>query len=106
MEFKYGQLRIPIPFPLKLTRLTAALTEAGYQVRTESGETTSQGWGEDYDREGYYPYWVYEDDGIWFFAFSPEDYRPGIDSWQAYAGPEAQAELDRWWPYLEAARKV
>jgi hypothetical protein len=105
MNLNYDQVRVQIPFALNVKRLTEALKEAGFYVQNEHGEATSQGWGKGYDREGYYPYWVYEDNGAWFFAFPPEDYeQTGPDRLTAYSGPEAQSELDRWWPYLEAAR--
>jgi len=100
-----GQVRMQIPFELDLKRLTVALKEAGYYVHNENGEGTSQGWGRAYDREGYYPYWVYEDKGAWFFAFPPEDYKQtGPERLSAYAGTEARSEVDHWWPYLELAR--
>lgn len=105
MNLQYGQVRVQIPFSLDVKRLTEALKEAGFYVHNEHGEATSQGWGKGYDREGYYPYWVYEDNGAWFFAFPPEDYEQrDLGRLTAYVGAEAQSELDRWWPYLELAR--
>lgn len=104
-ELYQSQVRVQIPFDINLQRLTAALKEAGFYVHNKDGEGTSQGWGRGYDREGSYPYWVYEDSGAWFFAFPAEDYKQtGPEGLSAYVGSESGSELDRWWPYLELAR--
>lgn len=107
MKLERQMVRVQLPFALDLPRLTEALKEAGFYVRDEEGEGTSQGWGRGYDREGYYPYWVYQDDGAWFFAFPPEDYQQVSQggAFKAYVGPEAENEFERWLPYLERARR-
>lgn len=106
MKLDRQMVQVELPFAVDLPRLTKALKEAGFYVRDEDGEGTSQGWGRGYDREGYYPYWVYQEGHTWFFAFPPEDYRqvgPG-EAFEAYVGPEAENEFERWLPYLEYAR--
>ncbi|MDK2856691.1 MAG: hypothetical protein PWQ86_1904 [Bacillota bacterium] len=106
MKLDRRMVQVELPFAVDLPRLTKALKEAGFYVRDEDGEGTSQGWGRGYDREGYYPYWVYQEGQAWFFAFPPEDYRqvaPG-EAFEAYVGPEAENEFERWLPYLEGAR--
>lgn len=106
MRLSRQMVQVQLPFAVDLPHLTRALMEAGYYVRDEDGEGTSQGWGRGYDREGYYPYWVYQEGNAWFFAFPPEDYQQTgpAGAFQAYVGPEAENELERWLPYLEHAR--
>ncbi|MGI6603740.1 MAG: hypothetical protein ACOX2S_01470 [bacterium] len=107
MNLNRRMVQVILPYELDLPRLTEALKEAGFYVSDETGEGTSQGWGQGYDREGYYPYWVYKDRETWFFAFPPEDYHKSEPdaAFSAYVGPEARNEFERWQPYLELARK-
>lgn len=111
-----GMVQVRLPFRVDREKLTKALQQEGFHVRHDAGETDAQGWGPDYDAEGYYPYWVFPDDGQpeWtIFSFPPEDYDEEPDGatdtadeagFRPYLGRLSQQELERWLNHLKAAR--
>ena len=122
-----GMVQVRLPFRVDRRKLTLALHKEGYHVSNGVEETDAQGWGPDYDAEGYYPYWVFPDEQPeWtVFSFPPEDYDETPDGTTEAAGHDhargaadkddepafrpclgrlSQEELARWLGQLKAAR--
>ncbi|HHY42622.1 MAG TPA: hypothetical protein GX514_07230 [Thermoanaerobacterales bacterium] len=104
------KVRIRLPFSIDFHKLYDLLKEQDYFV-ANSPELDSQGWGKDYDAEGYYPYWVYVENDDYYFAFPPEDYKlvhePGAKPKHVpILGSKALEEFFRWLPLLKQARAV
>ena len=68
-----GQVRVPLEGELDLAGLSRDLRARGFFLANDPEAMDSQGWGEDYDPEGYYPYWVFRDGKRWVFACPPKD---------------------------------
>jgi len=110
-EIKNDKVRIKLPFFVDLKKLTELLKQKKYFVANDPDKFDSQGWGDRFDAEGYYPYWVYEEDDNWYFAFPPEDYKtvpdPGsVPKHMPVLGSKAIEEFSRWLPILKEAQKV
>ena len=110
-EIKKDKVRIKLPFFIDLKKLTDLLKMKKYFVANDPVESDSQGWGNSFDAEGYYPYWVYREDTDWYFAFPPEDYKtvpnPGsVPKHIPILGSRAIEEFSRWLPVLKEAQKV
>ncbi|WP_422443619.1 hypothetical protein [Thermoanaerobacterium sp. DL9XJH110] len=108
-EIADDKVRIKLPFYVDLKKLTAILKQKEYFVANDPEETDSQGWGKWYDAEGYYPYWVYEENHCHYFAFPPEDYKvvpePGAAPRHVpILGTKAVEEFFRWLPVLKEAQ--
>ncbi|HHX23353.1 MAG TPA: hypothetical protein GX723_05000 [Thermoanaerobacterales bacterium] len=102
------KVRIKLPFHISFEKLNKILKEEGYFV-ANSPKVDSQGWGKDYDAEGYYPYWVYAENEEHYFAFPPEDYKITAEPGQApkhvpILGNEAIEEFFNWLPLLQKAK--
>lgn len=114
------QIRVYLPFQVDVERLTRYLREEGYPVahapedaREEALDEfilTSQGWGQGYDTEGYYPYWVFPDPeqpgrSIFAFAPRPEDVvrreAHGHAAERAAVGAMSRSMLAHWLPVLQ-----
>lgn len=67
-----GQVRVPLEGELDLAGLSRDLRARGFFLANDPEAMDSQGWGEDYDPEGYYPYWVFRDGKRWVFACPPK----------------------------------
>ncbi|HYG57297.1 MAG TPA: hypothetical protein VD902_04460 [Symbiobacteriaceae bacterium] len=70
-----GQVRVHLPFSVSQERLSEQLIREGFPLAHESGQSDTQGWGHDFQSNGYYPYWVYPDPdhpGGSVFAFNPQ----------------------------------
>lgn len=109
-EIKNDKVRIKLPFFVDLQKLTEILKEKKYFVAYDPDEMDSQGWGEQYDAEDYYPYWIYKDADEWYFAFPPEDYKPipnpgSVPKLIPVLGSKAIEEFFRWLPILKDAQK-
>ena len=79
ISIKNGQIQVILPGNLNLAGLTRELLKNGFFVASTSPGLDSQGWGEEQDLAGYYPYWVYRDDNKWVFAFTPERFKANED---------------------------
>lgn len=98
-----GLVRVRLPYRVDRGALTHRLRDAGFFVAHDPDRehVTTQGWGPEEDHEDYYPYWLLKPDT---FAFPPRDYQPTREGFRPELGPRARAELERWLPYLSAAR--
>lgn len=107
-----GQVRIHLPFEVDPQRLSRQLLREGFPLAHEPETTDTQGWGNDFDANGYYPYWVYPDPdhpGCSVFAFNPqpEDVvdHGGSDE-RVELGPRSARVIRRWVPVLERLRRT
>ena len=113
-----GMIHVLLPFRVDLERLARSLKEAGYFTSEGAEETGAQGWGSEFDAEGYYPYWVLPDDDEpeWtVFTYPPEDYDQfeavatgggeEAGAFRPFLGDLARQELARWLAFLKAAGK-
>lgn len=108
-ELKDERIRVKLPFDVNLSLLTDILKHEGYFVANDPEELDFQGWGKWYDAEGYYPFWVYKENGSFFFAFAPEDYNKALGSsgtvYKPKVGNDAVYEFNRWIPIIEKAKQ-
>lgn len=102
-----GQVRVHLPFSVDPHRLSAQLLREGYALAHEPDTPDTQGWGEDFSPNGYYPYYLFPDPdapGRSCFAFypSPEDAvsRGAGDPVGVSLGERSRGTLDRWVPVL------
>jgi len=107
-EIKNEKVHIKLPFYVDFKRLTDILKKRECFVANDPEEMDSQGWGKWYDAEGYYPYWIYEEDHCHYFAFPPEDYKlvpePGAAPKHIpVLGTKAVEEFFHWLPVLKEA---
>lgn len=97
-----GQLRTILDGSLDVAGLSQDLQEKGYYLANDPDDIDSQGWGKDYDPEGYYPNWVFRDGQKWIFANTPRDYRIKRDGDKVYeVGDRAEEEIRHWIPYIQ-----
>ncbi|HWI63512.1 MAG TPA: hypothetical protein VNT75_16870 [Symbiobacteriaceae bacterium] len=107
-----GQVRIHLPFEVDPQRLSRQLLREGFPLAHQLETTDTQGWGQDFDPNGYYPYWIYPDPehpGRSVFAFNPQP-EDVVDS----GGSDERVELGersarvvrRWVPVLERLRRT
>lgn len=112
-------IQVHLPFPLDPQAVSAQLMREGYPLAHEPALTPdTQGWGNDFDANGYYPYWVFPDDqrpGRYVFAFypNPEDVVRHTANTRPVLGPpnpktverlnlgeRSQRVVERWVPVL------
>lgn len=103
-----GQVRVHLPYRVDAHRLSSQLLREGFPLAHQPDTPDTQGWGPDFDSNGYYPYWVYEDPerpGGSCFAFNPhpeDDISRGGDAPVAVRlGERSQGVVERWVPVLE-----
>lgn len=101
-----GQVRVHLPFAVDPQALSRQLLREGFPLAHEANTPDTQGWGHDYQENGYYPYWVYPDpeqQGRSVFAFNPqpEDVvdRGGADE-TVQLGNRSRKVVERWVPVL------
>ncbi len=102
-----GQVRVHLPFAVDPRALSAQLIREGYALAHEPETPDTQGWGDFFDPEAYYPYWVYPDPenaGRSVFAFypNPEDvvHRAGQPD-AVRLGERSRHLVERWVPVLQ-----
>lgn len=103
-----GQVRVHLPYAVDPQALSRLLLREGFPLAHQPDTPDTQGWGHDYEGDGYYPYWVFPDPvhpGCSVFAFNPQpedvvDHGPGVAE-SAQLGPRSQKLLRRWLPVLE-----
>jgi hypothetical protein len=101
-----GQIRVHLPFAVDSQALSRQLLREGFPLAHQPETTDTQGWGRDWQENGYYPYWVYPDPehpGCTVFAFTPqpEDVVDGPQGERAELGPRSRKLVERWVPVLE-----
>jgi len=97
-----GQVRVPLEGELDLAGLSRDLRARGFFLANDPEAMDSQGWDEDYDPEGYYPYWVFRDGKRWVFACPPKDLFTGAGGRREYAiGARTEEVLQSWLPYVQ-----
>ena len=108
VSLEQGQVWVHLPFAVDPHELSVQLQREGYALAHEPDTPDTQGWGETFDPNGYYPYCVFPDPtapGRSVFAFypRPEDVvRQGPDG-EAVAlslGRESERTIARWVPWL------
>ena len=102
-----GQVQVHLPFAVDPHALSRQLLREGYPLAHEPDTPDTQGWGPDFDPNGYYPYWVYpdpENQDQFVFAFNPQ---PEDVVHRAHGQPDAvtlgsrsRKLMDRWVPLL------
>jgi hypothetical protein len=103
-----GQVRVHLPFAVDPHALSAQLLREGYPLAHEPNTPDTQGWGNDFDSNGYYPYWVYPDPerpdrSVFAFNPRPEDVisRGSAETTERLAlGERSRALIQRWVPVL------
>ncbi|HLN63712.1 MAG TPA: hypothetical protein VK464_19495 [Symbiobacteriaceae bacterium] len=103
-----GQVRVHLPFTVDPQALSALLQREGFPLAHQPDTTDTQGWGHDFEGDGYYPYYVYPDPdapGQYVFAFNPEpedvvDLGTGRGE-TVDLGQRSLAKVERWVPVLE-----
>lgn len=101
-----GHVRVHLPFAVDSHRLSRQLVREGYPLAHEPHTPDTQGWGPEFDPNGYYPYWVYPDPdrpGRSVFAFNPEpedvvDHGPRGET--VNVGQRSANLIRRWVPVL------
>jgi hypothetical protein len=103
-----GQVRVHLPFAVDPQALSSLLLREGFPLGHQPDTPDTQGWGHDFEGDGYYPYYVYPDPGApgcYVFAFTPEPedvVDQGIDRGETVdLGERSQAKVERWVPVLE-----
>jgi len=105
-----GQVRIHLPFAVDPQRLSRQLLREGFPLAHQPDTTDTQGWGHDFQSNGYYPYWVYPDPdhpGCSVFAFNPQPEDVVDDGGRAERvelGERSTSLVRRWVPVLERLR--
>lgn len=101
-----GQVRVHLPFAVDPQALSRQLLREGFPLAHQPDTPDTQGWGHDFDPNGYYPYWVYPDPdraGRSVFAFNPQPddvvKQNGVEA--VALGERSQELIDRWVPVLE-----
>jgi hypothetical protein len=106
-----GQVQILLPFEVDRESVRRILEEERLYM-TESPDV-SLGWGENEEKENYYPYWVWTDSKNHrsILAFPPLDYnsvaRNGLDTGEPvidhepFFGPKSMEEFSRWIGYMK-----
>lgn len=101
-----GQVRIHLPFAVDPQQLSSQLLREGFPLAHQPDTPDTQGWGSDFDANGYYPYWVYPDPdcpGRSVFAFNPQP-EDVVDSGgrdeRVELGSRSQRVVRRWVPVL------
>jgi hypothetical protein len=107
-----GQVRIHLPFAVDPQRLSRQLLREGFPLAHELHTTDTQGWGHDFQSNGYYPYWVYPDPehpGRSVFAFNPQP-EDVVDDGGAdehvELGERSARVVRRWVPVLERLQQA
>lgn len=102
-----GQVRVHLPFAVDPHRLSAQLEREGYALAHEKDTPDTQGWGDEFSPNGYYPYFLFPDPdtpGRSCFAFypNPEDaVNRGTGAPVAVAlGERSLRTVERWVPVL------
>lgn len=70
-----GQVRIHLPFAVGIQAFSEQLLREGFPLAHPADTPDTQGWGPEFDANGYYPFWVYPDPdhpGRSVFAFFPQ----------------------------------
>jgi hypothetical protein len=92
--FEDGQIRAALKGSLDVTGLSRDLQKKGYFLANDPEDTDSQGWGKNFDEEGYYPNWVFRDGDSWVFASTPKDTH--MKKEPSEIGEQDKEEM-RWW---------
>lgn len=106
-----GQVRVHLPFAVDSHALSRQLLREGFPLAHETDTPDTQGWGPDFDTNGYYPFWVYPDpdhEGRSVFAFypQPEDVVDrGARGEAIDLGPHSRRVVQRWVPVLSRLQK-
>lgn len=101
-----GQVRVHLPFAVDSQALSRQLLREGYPLAHEPDTPDTQGWGNGFSPNGYYPYWVYPDpdhEGRSVFAFNPqpEDVVVHGSAERVDLGERSRGLVVRWVPVLE-----
>ena len=102
IRLEEGQLRVTLNGSLDVAGLSRDLREKGYFLANDPEDNDSQGWGKDFDAEGYYPNWVFRDGEKWIFASTPKDFGIQKDGDRSnQIGERSKEEMGRWVTYLQ-----
>lgn len=107
-----GQVRIHLPFAVDPQRLSRQLLREGFPLAHQPETTDTQGWGQDYQANGYYPYWIYPDPerpGRSVFAFNPQPedvVDDGGRDERVELGERSTRVVRRWVPVLQRLRRT
>ncbi|HWI52974.1 MAG TPA: hypothetical protein VNT01_12620 [Symbiobacteriaceae bacterium] len=107
-----GQVRIHLPFAVDPQRLSRQLLREGFPLAHQPETTDTQGWGQDYQANGYYPYWIYPDPerpGRSVFAFNPQPedvVDDGGRDEKVELGERSTRVVQRWVPVLQRLRQT
>jgi hypothetical protein len=106
-----GQVRVHLPFAVDQQALSRQLLREGFPLAHQPDTPDTQGWGHDFQENGYYPYWVYPDPehpscSVFAFNPQPEDVVDGGDRGERVElGPRSESVVRRWVPILERLRR-
>lgn len=108
-----GQVRVHLPFSVDPHRLSAQLLREGYALAHPPDTPDTQGWGDDFSPNGYYPFYVFPDPDVpnrSCFAFypNPEDAisRGTGDPVRVLLGERSRQTVERWVPVLAHLRET
>lgn len=99
------QVRVHLPCAVDPHALSELLQREGFPLAHQANTPDTQGWGYDFQPDGYYPYWVYPDPtrpGQYAFAFHPhpEDVVEGSDQTLLQLGERSMNVIQRWVPVI------
>lgn len=111
VTYDKGQVRVHLPFAVDPHALSHLLLREGFPLAHEPDTTDTQGWGHDFESNGYYPYWVYPDperprDYVFAFNPQPEDVVDHMGDETVALGKRSADLVDRWVPVLEQVRQA
>lgn len=108
-----GQVRVHLPFSVDPHRLSAQLRREGYALAHPPDSPDTQGWGDHFSANGYYPYYIFPDPdgpGSSVFAFypNPEDAvsRGTGEPVAVSLGERSRQTVERWVPVLARLRQA
>jgi hypothetical protein len=107
-----GLVRVHLPFSVDMQALSQQLLREGYPLAHQPDTPDTQGWGPDFDPNGYYPHWVFpdpthEERSVFAFYPQPEDVsQANADQRMAalHLGDRSQELIRRWVPVLAAVQ--
>jgi len=105
LSLEQGQVWVRLPFEVDPQQLSAQLTAEGYALAHQPDTPDTQGWGDDFSPNGYYPYYVFPDPSapdrsVFAFYPQPEDVvRQGTEE-ALDLRERSRRTVERWVPVL------
>lgn len=105
LGLEQGQVWVHLPYRVDPHQLSAQLLREGYALAHPPDTPDTQGWGEEFSPNGYYPYYLFTDPkaenrSVFAFYPNPEDAVTEGEAERLALGERSRRTVERWVPVL------